>query len=74
MQGTSVTLTCSADGYPPPTYTIRRGVRTLEQHSRTGRHVINNIQLNAEDESFVCVPSNEVGSGPTKELKITVQG
>ena len=74
VQGTTVTLTCSANGYPSPKYTIRQGVKKLVQQSSTGRHVINNIQLNAEDESYSCVPSNKVGSGPTKELKINVQG
>ena len=67
-------LTCGADGYPAPKYTIRRGMKTLVQHSRTGRHVINNIQLNAEEESYFCVPLNKFGGGPTGELKITVQG
>jgi len=46
VQGATVNLTCSANGYPSPKYTIRHGVKTLDQESRTGRHVINNIQLN----------------------------
>ena len=74
VQLTTVTLTCSADGYPAPKFTMRHGVKTLVHESRTGRHVINNIQLNAEYESYFCVPSNKEGRGPSKELKITVQG
>jgi len=73
-QGTTVTLTCSSDGYPAPKYIIRRGKKTLVQHNRTGRHVINNIQLNAEEESCFCVPLNKAGSGPRGELKIAVHG
>ena len=74
IQGTTATLTCSADGYPAPTYTIRHGSNIVTQQSKTGRYVINNIQLNAEKESYVCEPSNKVGDGQNKELMITVQG
>ena len=75
VQGTTVTLTCSAGGYPAPIYTIRHGPTTvLTQNGGPGRVVINNIQLNAEDQPYSCVPSNKVGDGPTKQISITVQG
>jgi len=74
VQGTTVTLTCSAGGYPAPIYTIRHGPTTvLTQNGGPGRVVINNIQLNAEDQPYSCVPSNKVGDGPTKQISITVQ-
>ena len=72
VRGTTVTLSCSADGYPAPTYTIRRG--STEVSNRGGRVVILNIQLNAEDQPHSCVPSNKVGNGPTEQIVIIVLG
>ena len=72
VPGTTVTLTCSADGYPAPTYTIRRG--STEVSNSGGRVDINNIQLNDEDEPYSCVPSNKVGDGPTEQITIIVLG
>ena len=71
--GTTVTLTCSANGYPAPTYTITRGGAPVSQSS-PGKIVINNVSLNDEDTSYSCVPTNKVGSGPRKDLNIVVQG
>ena len=73
VQGTTVTLTCSANGYPAPTYTIRRGSSTLTG-TAGGRYTIPNIQLSEEDNTYSCEPRNDVGTGPTEQLKITVEG
>ena len=67
-----MTLTCSANGYPAPTYTIKRG--TTDVNSVQGKHVITNIQLSAEADTYKCEPQNEVGPGPSKDLQITVIG
>lgn len=72
VQGTTVNVTCIANGYPAPTYIIKRG-NTVVNNSG-GRIVITNIQLSEEDYTYSCEPNNTVGRGPIKELKITVQG
>ena len=72
--GTKVTLTCSANGYPAPTYTIKRGGSTLESQSISGKHVINSVQLSHEDTPYSCEPTNDIGNGPRKDLNIVVQG
>ena len=43
-------------------------------NSVQGKHVITNIQLSAEADTYSCVPQNKVGPGPTKQLQIKVQG
>ena len=68
-----MTLTCSANGYPAPTYTIRRGSSTLNG-TADGRYTISNIQLSEEDNTYSCESRNDVGTGPTEQLKIRVQG
>ena len=68
-----MTLTCRANGYPAPTYTIRRGSSTLTG-TADGRYTIPNIQLSEEDNTYSCESRNDVGTGPTEQLKITVQG
>ncbi|XP_078379822.1 hemicentin-2-like isoform X2 [Oculina patagonica] len=70
VQGTTVTLTCSANGYPAPTYTIKRGNTVV--NSVEGKHVIPNIQLNAESDTYSCEPQNSEGTGPTEQLQIIV--
>ncbi|KAL9964639.1 hypothetical protein ACROYT_G028311 [Oculina patagonica] len=70
VQGTTVTLTCSANGYPAPTYTIKRGNTVV--NSVEGKHVISNIQLSAEADTYSCEPQNSGGTGPTEQLQITV--
>ena len=65
-------VTCIADGYPPPAYIIKRGNQMV--NSTGGRFVITNIQLNEEDYTYSCTPNNTVGTGATKQLKITVLG
>ena len=72
IQGKTVNVTCTANGYPPPTYTIKRGNTIV--NSTGGRFVIFNIQLGVEDYTYNCEPNNTVGKGPVKQLKITVQG
>ena len=67
-----MTLTCSANGYPVPTYTIKRNDVTLI--GGQGKHVITNIQLGEEDVTYSCEPQNKVGTGPKEDLKLTVQG
>lgn len=75
VQGTAATLTCSANGYPPPRYTIKLGNTTLVQNSVTGRYDITNVQLNPNDgQQYFCEPSNAEGSGPTQSLTLTVNG
>ncbi|XP_022808570.1 B-cell receptor CD22-like, partial [Stylophora pistillata] len=75
MQGRSVTLTCIANGYPPPTYTIKRttssSTSTLSGTSG-GRYTISNVQLSEEDNTYSCEPQNVLGNGPEQPLKITV--
>ncbi|KAL9964644.1 hypothetical protein ACROYT_G028318 [Oculina patagonica] len=71
VQATTVNVTCIANGYPAPTYTIKRG-NTVVKNSE-GRFVITNIQLSEEDYTYSCEPNNTVGRGQIKELKITVQ-
>ncbi|XP_078351544.1 uncharacterized protein LOC144636256 isoform X3 [Oculina patagonica] len=70
VQGTTVTLTCSANGYPAPIYTIKRGDSPV--NSVEGKHVIPNIQLSDEADTYSCEPQNSEGTGPTKQLQITV--
>ena len=72
VQGTMVTLTCSANGYPPPTYTLKRGNTTV--NSVGGTFLVPVVQISEENENYTCEPRNKAGSGPTKELKITVKG
>lgn len=67
-----VTLTCNANGHPPPTYTLKRGNATV--NSAGGKFLVPVVQISEENENYTCVPSNKAGSGPTKELKITVKG
>ncbi|CAH3167452.1 unnamed protein product [Pocillopora meandrina] len=75
VQGTSVTLTCTANGYPAPTYTIQRttpsGTTPLAGTSG-GRYTIPNVQLTEEDNSYNCVPRNALGDGPSKSLTVKV--
>ena len=66
-------LICSANGYPAPTYTIRRGSSTLTG-TAGGRYTIPNIQLSEEDNTYSCEPRNDVGTGPTELLRIIVRG
>ena len=72
VQGTTVTLTCSANGYPSPTFMVHRGSTTV--NSAEGKFLIPVVQISEENENYTCEPRNKVGSGPTKELKITVEG
>ena len=75
VQGTTVTLTCSAKGYPVPQYTIKRNDVTLQlQSNNPGTFVINNIQLSHEDYTYSCVPRNAEGIGTEATLTIIVQG
>ncbi|XP_068687443.1 protein turtle homolog B-like isoform X1 [Montipora foliosa] len=71
VQGTTVTLTCSANGFPAPTYVIKRNGTQVMQSG--GKHVIMNIQLNAEHDTYACEPTNDEGPGPIKTFQITVE-
>ena len=77
VQGRRVTLTCIANGYPPPTYTIKRttssSTSTLSGTSG-GRYTISNVQLSEEDNTYSCESQNVLGNGPEQPLKITVIG
>ncbi|PFX13835.1 Hemicentin-1 [Stylophora pistillata] len=70
VQGTPVTVTCSASGYPAPTITIKRNDTVI---SNVGGFAIPNIQVNEEYTIYTCEPRNTIGTGAKKELKITVQ-
>ena len=72
VQGTSATLTCRANGYPAPRYTIKRG--NTEVNSVKGKFVIHSVQIDEESANYSCEPRNSVGSGPAKHLRITVIG
>ena len=72
MQGTTVTLTCSANGYPAPRYTIKRG--NTQVVSNGGKFDITNVQLSEEGNTYSCETQNAMGSGPTEQLQIVVLG
>ncbi|CAH3172596.1 unnamed protein product, partial [Porites lobata] len=73
VQGTSATLTCSANGYPAPVYTLKIGNSILFENSVTGTYDISNVQLNTHDgQVYSCEPSNAEGKGPTQSLTLTV--
>ena len=75
VQGTTVTLTCSANGYPAPVYTLKRGNTILDQNSATRTYEIRDVQLNTNDgQVYSCEPSNAEGSGPPQSLTLTVHG
>ncbi|XP_022777509.1 neural cell adhesion molecule 1-A-like, partial [Stylophora pistillata] len=77
MQGKSVTLICSANGYPAPTYTIKRTTSSSTSTLSTtsdGRYTISNVQLTEEDNSYSCEPQNSLGNGTEQALTITVIG
>ena len=74
VQGTTVTISCSANGYPVPSYTVKRNDTDVTQNFGVDKHRITNIRLSAEYDSYACVPHNSEGNGPRQVLKITVQG
>ncbi|XP_032243185.2 hemicentin-1 isoform X3 [Nematostella vectensis] len=67
------TLTCSADGYPTPTYEIKKDATTVHGPGGNGVYVINSVNYVDEDAEWSCIPKNEKGQGPTKRIRITVQ-
>ena len=69
-----MTISCSANGYPVPNYTMKRNDTDVTQNAGAGKHRVTNIWLGAEYDSYSCVPHNSVGNGPREVLKITVQG
>lgn len=70
VEGTTVTLTCSANGYPAPTYTIKR--QNTPVVSNGGKFEILDVQLSEEANTYSCETQNAEGSGPTEQLQITV--
>ena len=74
IQGTKVTLTCTAEGYPPPRYDIRRNNAVAESDVSPGIHTIGSVQLSDDGVTFDCVARNEKGSGQTQSLVLTVLG
>lgn len=72
VEDTTVTLTCSANGYPAPTYTIKR--QNTPVVSNGGKFEITDVQLSEEENTYSCETQNAEGSGPTEQLKITVLG
>ena len=71
-----MTISCSANGYPVPSYTIKRNDTDviITHNAGVGKHRITNIRLSAEYDCYSCVPHNSEGNGPRELLKITVQG
>ena len=67
-----MTLTCSANGYPAPVYTIKR--QGTEIVSNGGKVEITDVMLGEEANTYTCETQNAVGSGPTEQLQITVLG
>ena len=73
VKGTTVTLTCSANGYPAPIYIIKRGATPVV--SNGGKFEINNVQLGEEENEYSCETQNAEGSGPPEiKIRITVLG
>lgn len=71
VQGSTVTLTCIANGFPAPKYIIsRNGTRVIQNG---GKYIITNIQLNAEYDRYECHSFNDEGPGPNETLMITVE-
>jgi len=70
VEGTKVTLTCTANGYPAPTYVIKR--ENTQVVSNGGKFEITNVQLSEEDITYSCETQNAEGSGPTGQLQIIV--
>ena len=67
-----MTLTCSANGYPAPSYTIKR--QNTPVVSNGGKFEISDVRLSEESNTYTCETQNAIGSGPTKQLRITVLG
>ncbi|XP_068687448.1 hemicentin-2-like isoform X1 [Montipora foliosa] len=71
VQGSTVTLTCIANGFPAPKYIIRRnGTRVIQSG---GKYIITNIKLNAEYDTYSCHSFNDEGPGTNETLTITVE-
>ena len=71
VQGSTVTLTCIANGFPAPKYIISRNGTQVIQNG--GKYIITNIQLNAEYDRYECHSFNDEGPGPNETLLITVE-
>ncbi|XP_068687446.1 uncharacterized protein [Montipora foliosa] len=71
VQGSTVTLTCIANGFPAPKYIIRRNGTQVIQSG--GKYIITNIQLNAEYDTYSCHSFNDEGPGTNETLTITVE-
>jgi len=71
VEGTTVTLTCSANGIPAPSYTIKRQNTPV---SNGGKFEISDVRLSEESNTYTCETQNAIGSGPTRQLQITVLG
>ena len=66
-------LRCTAEAFPEATYTIVGA--GINRKSGSGEVSIPNVLISNHDNKVVkCTPSNEVGTGPTVELKLDVKG
>ena len=74
LQGDKATLSCYADGFPPPTYTIKRNEVVVLSSAARGVYEINSIQVAEESVTYSCESSNSLGDGPQKNLIVTVLG
>ena len=67
-------MTCTANGYPPPRFTITKEGVNVQTNVQPGIHIIDNVQLGDDGKEFSCTPTNQKGSGPAKEFKLVVIG
>ena len=67
-------MTCTANGYPPPIFTITKEGVNVQTNVQPGIHIIDNVQLGDDGKKFSCTPTNQKGSGPAKEFKLVVIG
>lgn len=70
--GSKATLTCKADGYPPPQYILKKDGVVLSGNE--GTYLFTSVELVDENLKFSCTPYNMMGQGPEIEGKITVLG
>lgn len=77
----SLTLTCSSNGRPLPSYRIQSitgsNNATLLSNTTSGNYTISKISYTDYVDynvTFRCVPHNFIGSGPSKDINLEVQG
>ena len=58
--GKEATITCKAEGYPEPTYTLYHNTTQLTQNVNGGLYTITDIKLDDAGE-YKCVAENTLG-------------